>query len=311
MEIGRKRKRIPAGGERKVYDHLPMIPYLDFGECVGQGHFSHVYKALYKKEHLAAVKIVERGSERLIKNEIQLLQELKGAPHIVQLYEVIEQEQTLLVFEYLQSIDQSQIFAHLSLNRLRFLLSSVLEGLAAAHALGIVHRDVKIGNINISPHFKDVKLLDWGCGIHVSNDMSSKAGSRQCRSPEMLMGYRDYGTGCDTWAVGIFIIYLLSNGNIPWKARTTVLALKEMTHYFGGRNFMEIAHKLNLVITPEMEEDWVQEPDKQIESCFSPQLKHLQDPDLIDLMHKLLNLNIKKRISAEQALQHPFFKKSK
>ncbi|KAH0787779.1 CMGC family protein kinase [Histomonas meleagridis] len=303
-------KNGPAYGPRKVLKSFQEVPNLEFGKCIGHGYFSHVYKAIYKKENIAAVKVVERGSKKLINNEIKLLKELNGSPHIVQLYEVIEKDQTLLVFEFLRSIKTSRIIRHLTLCRLKFMIRSVLEGLASAHALGIVHRDIKIDNINISPHFKDVKLLDWGCGTHVTKSMSPKAGSLCCRSPEMLLGFKDYGTSSDIWAVGLLIIHLLSGGKFPpWKCRTSAAALKKMSHFFGGDNLRNIARKLNIEERQEWDSEWVQTPDLEIESLFSPKHRNLQDPNLVDLMYKMINLDYSQRISASEALKHPFFKK--
>lgn len=309
--IGQKvKRRVPAGGERKVIEHLPSIPSLEFKECIGQGHFSHVYQAIYKGKYPAAVKVIERGSEKLIQNEVELLNELKGSENIVQLYKVIHDEEsglTMLVFEFLKSAKMDSIFRQLDIRKVRFLLKSILSGLKDSHEKGIIHRDIKIGNINIAPRFKYVKILDWGCGTHITSDMSPKAGSRQCRSPEMLLGYRNYGTKGDIWAVGIFILYLLSCGEIPWKARTTANALEIMSKYFGGNALRNIAANLDLEINEELAAKWTPEPVKSIESSFSSEMNNLFNEDLIDLMHKLLELNIEKRISASEALKHPFF----
>ena len=75
--------------ERKTISHLPVIDYLQFGKCIGQGTFSHVYKGIYHQNNQVAIKLIDRGSDYLIKNEIDILTKLKDVPHIVQLYEVI------------------------------------------------------------------------------------------------------------------------------------------------------------------------------------------------------------------------------
>jgi serine/threonine protein kinase len=46
-----------------------------------------------------AIKVIERGSERLVAAEIAFLQRLRGLPHIIQLLQVITQDHTFLVFE--------------------------------------------------------------------------------------------------------------------------------------------------------------------------------------------------------------------
>lgn len=296
--------------ERHIPEYLPYIPYLRFGDCIGNGHFSHVYLGKYHNAETVAVKLIERGSAHLIQNEVTLLKALKDkSPHIVQLYEIIQKEETLLVFEYVKSIPIDNFFADVTVSKFRYVVKSVLEALEAAHKLGIVHRDVKLGNIMISSDFKTVKLIDWGCGCFVSDDMSPKAGSRHCRPPEMLMGITDYGTGCDIWAVGIFIMFVLTNMEIPWKAKTSNDTLIRMSEYFGGNELDRIADKLGIRLSERVDEAFADEPEKSLESSFDKNFHFLFDPDLIDLMKTLLNPDLSKRPTAHEALQHPFFKK--
>ncbi|OHS95726.1 Casein kinase II subunit alpha' [Tritrichomonas foetus] len=304
----RKKKRKPAYGERRVLDEFPRIRYLRFGDCIGEGHFSHVYQGTYHRKQNVAIKVIERGSERLIETEVELLNQLRGAPHVIQLLEVIESDRTLLVFELLNGIDSESIWDHFTINRLRYLLKSVLEALDAAHSLGIVHRDVKLSNILVSPHFNDVKLIDWGCGTYVGDEMSTKAGSRQCRPPEMLLGYRNYGTGCDIWAVGVLILYILSYGCLPWKARTAESALIKMSEFFGGNEIDKLAKRLNIEIDVDVDDEFYDDPQATLEDCFSEELQALCDPELVSLMKYLMTFDYRKRPTAKEALDHPFFK---
>ena len=305
---GRRRRRTPAYGERHIMDEFPRVKYLRFGDCIGEGHFSHVYQGVYHRRTNVAIKVIERGSDRLIDTEIDLLTQLRGAPHVVQLLEVINSTRTMLVFELLNGIDTDKIWEHFTINRLRYLLKSVLEALAAAHEAGIVHRDVKLSNILVSPHFEDVKLIDWGCGTYVGSEMSTKAGSRQCRPPEMLLGYRNYGTGCDIWAVGVLILYILSYGHLPWKARTAESALIRMSEFFGGNEIDKLAKRLNIKIDVDVDDEFYDAPESKLEDCFSEELSSLFDPNLISLMKYLMTFDYRERPTAKEALNHEFFK---
>lgn len=306
MSGNRRRK---SSKERHIPEYLPSISYLRFGDCIGNGHFSHVYIARYHNRETVAVKLIERGSAHLIKNEVALLRALKDqSPHIVQLHEIIQQEETLLVFEYVRSIAIEDFFMNVTVGRFRHVLRCVLEALEVAHAAGIVHRDVKLGNIMISPDFQTVKLIDWGCGCFMSDDMSPKAGSRHCRPPEMLMGITDYGAGCDVWAVGVFIMFVLSNMDVPWKTKTSNDTLILMSEYFGGNELDRIADSLGVKINERVDEEFADEPEKSLESAFDQNFHFLFDADLIDLMKKLLTPDCTKRPTAHEALQHPFFK---
>lgn len=300
--------RQPRGyGERRVLEKLPEIPTLQFGECLGFGHFSHVYAGIYKNKYPVAIKIIERGSEKLVVKEISLLNELKGLPHIVQLYEVIHAESQLLVFELLKGMSEEAFYAGLTLERFRFVLRCLFEALRAAHEKNIVHRDVKFGNILIAEDWSDVKLIDWGCGSVISDMMSAKAGSRSVRSIEMLLGCRGYRTKCDMWAMGTFIFTVLCGGNLPWKRSTTWETVIAMAGFVGRRSTLQMAKWYESDMPEEVAEAVRNAEPQRFRSCYSPEMKHVCDKNLIDLMHKLLVMSPDTRISAEEALAHPFF----
>lgn len=298
-----------AYGERRRLDTFPEIPYLEFGENIGHGNFSHVYKGVYHKEKKVAIKVIERGSERLIQTEIELLLALKGCPHVIQLLEVITEPQTMLIFELVEAADIEDIFTEIPLEKLRIVLQKLLEALQAAHQNGIVHRDVKLGNILITQDYSDVVLIDWGCGCFISESMSSKAGSRSCRPPEMLLGYRDYGTTCDIWAFGMLIFYFLTDGWIPWKAKTTPKAIVQLSKYYSGQDLVDLADSLDLEFPDLNGGRLCRDATATLESAFAENMQDLADPDLVDLMKMCLQLYPEQRPSASQALDHPFFRK--
>jgi serine/threonine protein kinase len=176
----------PPDHSRKA-SALPVVDCLTFGACLGYGHFSHVYEGVYQGTVPAAIKVIERGSERTVDKEIDFLVRLRGKPHIVQLFEVIRVDSTLLVFELLKSISEDDFYAQVTLDRFRHILRCLLYALQSAHQCSIIHRDVKLGNILISADWQEVRLADWGCGCQLSERMEYLAGSRPLRSIEMLL----------------------------------------------------------------------------------------------------------------------------
>ena len=293
---------------RKVLSQLPKLDNLEFGQKLGQGHFSEVYQGIYQNKYPVAIKVIERGSAHLISTEVQLLQELRGLPNIIQLYEVINQERTILVFELVDALDLDSFMEEITPERLKFVIKALITATAAAHAKNIVHRDIKLGNIMISKGFTDLKLIDWGCGTFITDSMSPKAGSRTCRSPEMLMNYRSYSTKGDIWALGVFILSILADGAIPWKARTSPEVLILMSKVFGGDALKNLATKLGVELDETVRKRMKNSPPAHnIEYYFDRHFRHLADPNLLDLMKKLMAFDPDDRISLEDALKHPYF----
>lgn len=304
----RRRRSSHVQHERKLLEEIPQIPGIQFGQIIGQGHFSHVYKGVYQNEISVAIKVIERGNEHSITTEIELLNLLQAIPGIIKLYQIIQRENMILVFEYIEAVSQHSFYTKITAERFKFVLKSLIETVFQSHKVGIVHRDIKLGNIMISKDFSKVKLIDWGCGAKICDSLSPRAGSRTCRSPEMLIGYRDYGTFGDIWALGIFILDVLSENSVPWKATKSSTAIQHLSYYFGGKEIIEYANSLGIDLEDEYLHGLVYESRYTINSCFSPSMEFLADPNLLNLMNRFLTLDFRQRISLPEALKHPYFK---
>jgi serine/threonine protein kinase len=274
---------------------------------LGEGHFSRVYNATYRGSKAVAVKILDEEGAVMAGTEVELLRALRGVPHVIQLLEVMIEPELLLIFELVKPSDPEDLFRRMTPNDLKTVLRCILEALKVAHSRGIVHRDVKLGNILIAENRQEALLADWGCGAWVSDSMSTKAGSRSCRPPEMLFGVRNYGTSCDIWAFGVLILYFLSDGWVPWKARTTARTIGRMSQYFGGNLLEDLCARLGGRFPNMTGERLVEDPILTLETIFSDTVFVLWDPNLIDLMKVCLSLEPKDRPTAESALNHPYF----
>jgi casein kinase II subunit alpha len=254
-----------------------------------------------------AIKVLERGSDSLISGEIDILMRLRGAPNIVQLLEVIRAEQTLLVFEYLRTISVETFLETLTIPKFRIYLQAVLTGLAAAHERGILHLDIKPGNVAVSPRWNHIKLIDWGCGAPSCGPIDVRGGSKLCHPPEMILGYQHCREGCDIWATGVLVMYVLTGRRVPWAARLNADMLIRMADFFGGNAIDALAERIGLQVKDEVRENMVPEPVRRLEDAVSDDFRDLLDPDLLDLTQQLLTVDPQVRPSALQALEHRFF----
>jgi serine/threonine protein kinase len=293
-------------GDRKTLDKLPQLGFLTYGECVGIGHFSHVYEGMYQGRLPAAIKVIERGLD-LVDQEIALLMALKGIPHIIQLYQVVNVQTKLLIFELVRGMTEDEFFDSISLPRFRFVLRCIFEALQGCHSRNIIHRDLTIGNILVSSDWSEVRIIDWGCATEVRPGMDPKSGSRTSRSIEMLMSYPNYGTASDIWAVGVFIFYVLTGGDIPLKSNASWETIVKLGGFFGTAGITEAADRLKIQIPKATARQLAEVQPKNVADFVAPESQGLVDPKLFDLMNQLFNMNMEARLTAEQALQHPFF----
>lgn len=162
--------------------------------------------------------------------EARLAVKIKSA-HVARVLDVAATElgAPYIVMEYLEGQDlatwaQQNQPSH---EQLVDLMLQACEGLAEAHRLGIVHRDVKPGNLFIvrgSDGCPEVKILDFGIS-KVSSESPSESitrasvlmGSPPYISPEQLRSARDVGPQTDIWALGA-VLYELLAGSPPFSA---------------------------------------------------------------------------------------------
>lgn len=293
-------------GERKIPVKLPRLHGVVFGKIVGEGFFSHVYNGTYHDKP-AAIKLVERGNSNGHLKEIEFLKKLHGVPDIVQLYSVFEADNTFIVFELLESCTPAYFYENTTIPRLRHYIKHVLNALKGAHSQNIVHRDVKFSNILVSPTWDRISLIDWGCASYISESMSSCAGSRVTRSPEMLLGYKGYKTGCDAWAVGTLIIDILTEGKVPWKKESTQETLISLTHYFGAEALIRIAGRYCLPLDPNLLSKMTKDPIRNLETKFTERMQPIWTKKLRKLTLGLLQIDPEKRLSVEKAMKARYF----
>lgn len=300
------KKKIKSYGERKIPDELPELPDVEFGEIVGSGFFSHVYNGTFRGKP-AAIKLVERGNVKLTLKEIEFLKSLKGVEDVVQLYAAFQTDNIILVFEYIESCSQEYFYKHLTIPRLRFFIKHVLNALNGAHEKNVVHRDVKLANVLVSKSWDRVSLIDWGCASFITDSISSCAGSRTCRPPEMLLGYKGYKTSCDLWAVGAMIIDILTEGKLPWKKGTTIDVLVGISQYFGSEDILKISERYNLPIDQEVKDKLSKDPTKSFDDKITERMKPLWTDKLKQLTLGLLEIDPEKRLTIEKARKAKYF----
>ena len=205
---------------------------------IGSGGMADVYKAKdHKLNRFVAVKVmkVEFNNDdsfiRKFRREAQAAAGLAN-PNIVNVFDVGEDGGLYyIVMELVEGITLKEYVEKkhkLSVREATSIAIQVCMGLSAAHAQGIVHRDIKPQNIIISTDGK-VKVTDFGIARAASsNTISANAmGSVHYSSPEQVRGgYSDAKS--DIYSLGI-TLYEMVTGKVPFDGETTVaIAIKHL-----------------------------------------------------------------------------------
>ncbi len=273
----------------EISEYLPSKKYKILSK-LGSGSFGNVFLAenKYTKEKVA-MKIIKKANKDLlsdgeIKDEIDILKNLEH-PDIVRIIESFNtRESYVLVTEYCEGGElYDQVKNQLSETQIAVIFKQLLSGLAYLHSHNIVHRDLKLENILIQEIEKskttgedlfNIKIIDFGTARIFSNKKKPQSivGSSYYIAPEVLRQH--YNKECDLWSVGV-ILYMFIVGHAP----------------FDGCDDEEITGNIQKGIYKKDERRW-KKASKEVK----------------ELIQKLLIYNPKKRLTALEALKHPWFK---
>uniref|UniRef100_A0AAY4ET59 calcium/calmodulin-dependent protein kinase n=1 Tax=Denticeps clupeoides TaxID=299321 RepID=A0AAY4ET59_9TELE len=254
-------------------------------EELGKGAFSVVRRCMkissgqeYAAKIINTKKLSARDHQKL-EREARICRLLKH-PNIVRLHDSISEEGFhYLVFdlvtggELFEDIVAREYYSEADASHC---IQQILEAVLHCHQMGVVHRDLKPENLLLASKLKGaaVKLADFGLAIEVQGDQQAWfgfAGTPGYLSPEVLR--KDpYGKPVDMWACGV-ILYILLVGYPPF--------WDEDQH----RLYQQI--KAGAYDFPSPEWDTV-------------------TPEAKDLINKMLTINPTKRITAAEALKHPW-----
>ena len=212
------------------------IGNFEIKEIIGKGGMGVVYLARDTKlDRSVAVKTMpaelqsSSTAQARFKREAKLLASLNH-PNIAGIYEIVEEKKSgYLILEYIPGETLAERIAHEPL-RLEEALSigqQIAEAISAAHEKGVIHRDLKPGNIKITPEGK-VKVLDFGLAkTSVSEGRGSEItvtqpgrvmGTPAYMSPEQARG-KQADKRSDIWSFGC-IMYQMLTGQLPFEGET-------------------------------------------------------------------------------------------
>nr|CAG4638526.1 EOG090X081V [Cyclestheria hislopi] len=279
-------------------------------EKIGEGTYGTVFKAKNRENHeIVALKRVrldddDEGVPSSALREICLLKELKHR-NIVRLYDVLHSDKKLtLVFEHCDQ-DLKKYFDSLNgeidSEKVQSLMYQLLRGLAFCHSKNVLHRDLKPQNLLINKN-GELKLADFGLarafGIPV-RCYSAEVVTLWYRPPDVLFGAKLYTTSIDMWSAGC-IFAELANAGRP---------------LFPGSDVDDQLKRIFKLLGTPTEDTWpglTQLPDYKPFVIYQPTMTFAQVVPKLnlkgrDLLQKLLICNPALRISAEEAMAHPYF----
>lgn len=230
------RERIQAGLRVKGLVHRaagssppegipPALAGFQIERKLGEGSLGVVYAAQDEKlQRRVALKVLRLPPDEQVRRRV--LQEARKAaaladPAVVTIYSVLDEtEPPAIVMEYVEGYPLDRFAAKLTFEQKAELLREVARGLAAAHAHGLVHRDLKPDNIVVGPDMRP-RILDFGLALSLEEAASQRGGFEGTplyASPEQVRGL-PLSTASDVFSLGSLMFKVLT-GRTPFAGET-------------------------------------------------------------------------------------------
>ena len=250
------------------------------GEKLGQGTFGIVVLGTHQitgekvaVKILDKEKILQETDKSRLEREIKILKNMRHN-NIVHLYDVKETPTSLyIIMEY---ICGKELFEYIIYNKRLSeleackLYQQIISGIEYLGKIKVVHRDIKPENLLLDNQ-NNIKIVDFGLSnSYPKNELLTTACGSPCyAAPEMINGEKYYGLKADIWSSGI-VLYAMLCGYLPFEEADNEKLYKKIT-----------AGKFK---TP----NYLSEPAK-------------------DILHRILNVDPKSRITIPQMKKHPWF----
>lgn len=280
---------------------------------MGAGAYGAVIKALDKKtgEHVAIKKlhkIEDIIDAKRILRELRILRLFKHE-NIINLNNVIFNadnatfEEIYLVTN-LMEIDLYAVIRNkqtLTDDHVQFIVYQIVRALLYLHSANIMHRDLKPSNI-LATETCDIQLCDFGLARAI--DFTAEEArteyvvTRYYRAPEIMISH-EYTTAVDMWSLGCTMAELIV-GHVLFKGENYIQQIKLIIDILGKPKDMSFVTNAN---AKKFLESLPTEPKRPLLSIVK-----YQNPEALDLLQKLLEIDPSKRIKASEAIAHPYLK---
>uniref|UniRef100_A0A8R1I8S4 mitogen-activated protein kinase n=1 Tax=Caenorhabditis japonica TaxID=281687 RepID=A0A8R1I8S4_CAEJA len=190
---------------------------------------------------------------------------------------------------------------------IKFIIYQIIRALKYIHSANIIHRDLKPGNIALTDDC-DLMVLDFGLARSLENkdtSLTQYVQTRWYRSPEVIYWKIDsYTNLADMWSVGCIAAELLT-GDPLFPGDDVNAQYQKITQLCGSPD-EELLQKIENDNSSAMKAVIQSYPSHERRDFREVFADHHPSDDFIDLIEKLLVLDPEKRITVEEAIQHPY-----
>ncbi|ORD93465.1 CSK2A [Enterospora canceri] len=188
---------------------------------LGRGRYSEVFMGTEKESgNLVVIKVLKPIKEQKIQREVLVLKNLAETGEeensIIRLKGVCYDKVTKthsLIFNHIIHGNSYDILQNCSFRECINLMKRILRGIEQCHSRGIMHRDIKPGNLIINGATGELKIIDFGLAefYFKKKEYSVRVASKYYKAPELLCEYVYYDYAIDIWSFGAVLGEAITN----------------------------------------------------------------------------------------------------
>ncbi|XP_045467256.1 casein kinase II subunit alpha-like [Harmonia axyridis] len=280
---------------------------------LGRGKYSEVFAAVNSTSgQTCVVKVLKPVNRKKIKREIKILENLKGGVNIITLESVVKDPVTkipALIFENINNVEFKTLYPKLTDLDIRYYLHQLLKALDYCHSMGIMHRDVKPHNVMIDPETKTLRLIDWGLAefYHPGQEYNVRVASRYFKGPELLVDFQMYDYSLDMWSLGCMLASMIFKREPFFHGHDNYDQLVRIAKVLGTDDLFRYIEKYDVELDSRFDDILGRHSRKRWERFVNRENQHLVTPEALDFLDKLLRYDHAERLTAKEAMDHPYF----
>ncbi|KAM3182041.1 hypothetical protein ACTXT7_013196 [Hymenolepis weldensis] len=268
----------------------------------------------WKSRRFLKVKVFKEDNREKAEKEMRILRKLQGCPYVYTVFGHIhgfELGKECIVHEHFSGSTWLDIFESIKSEDIQTYAYQMFSALNACHSLNIIHSCVKYLNLTINEVRKQLKLagLEYALEHRDGNLYTTNDNDIYFKSPELLLHYKRYDYAVDMWAAGCILAGSIFHTKRIFNAKEDYKQLFKIANILGGKELLDSAKEYEISVGKELERNIRKFKGLGFQSLKKEYCEITATEEAIDLVEKLLIYDHKKRLTAKEALNHPYFSK--